>query len=285
MCIIAYKPEGVNFPTESTLRTCFNNNPDGAGFMYPENGQVHIRKGFMNFNDFNKAISSIRNRSDLPVVMHFRISTHAGVVPEMTQPFPVSSKTNKLRKIDTYSNIGVAHNGIIQMTRDAKNISDTALFIKRYMSYLITDSKYYEDYRTSNIIETLIGSKMAILSNDGHVEILGSGWVSEKDGMMYSNDSYEEYNFRNWYKGYKKSGKSTKYSWYDWYDGSYNDYYGSNDYYSSTISGNYNEDVGKDMSDEELEEWLEYRETCEERIATHGGSCYGCKNESYCHAI
>ena len=46
MCVICYKPKGIAFPEERILQNCFDNNPDGAGFMWPENGKVHIRKGF-----------------------------------------------------------------------------------------------------------------------------------------------------------------------------------------------------------------------------------------------
>ena len=43
MCIIAAKPIGVKMPNEETIRTMWNNNNDGAGFMCAANGRVHIR--------------------------------------------------------------------------------------------------------------------------------------------------------------------------------------------------------------------------------------------------
>lgn len=33
MCIIVCKPEGAAMPSTDTLRRCFEENPDGAGFM------------------------------------------------------------------------------------------------------------------------------------------------------------------------------------------------------------------------------------------------------------
>lgn len=33
MCIIAAKPAGVEMPSDEILRTMWNNNNDGAGFM------------------------------------------------------------------------------------------------------------------------------------------------------------------------------------------------------------------------------------------------------------
>ena len=55
MCIIAAKPAGVNMPSYDTLRTMWNANNDGCGFMYVENGQVRIEKGFMKYKNFTKS--------------------------------------------------------------------------------------------------------------------------------------------------------------------------------------------------------------------------------------
>ena len=54
MCIIVYKPQNTKFPSENTLRECFQNNDDGAGFMFSSNNVVHIKKGFMTFEKFYK---------------------------------------------------------------------------------------------------------------------------------------------------------------------------------------------------------------------------------------
>ena len=38
MCIICVKAAGIEMPAEATLETMWENNPDGAGFMYVANG-------------------------------------------------------------------------------------------------------------------------------------------------------------------------------------------------------------------------------------------------------
>ena len=281
MCIIAYKPMNVNFPSNETLRTCFYNNPDGAGFMYPSKDGVHIHKGYMTFEEFNKALAPLKKKN-IPVVMHFRITTHGGTSPQMTQPFPCTSKTRKLKKLDSLARVGIAHNGIIGMTRDAKKISDTALFIKRYASYLIKDADYYKDERITQMIEEMIGSKMAILSKDGHVEILGKGWEHTKDGMWYSNGSYEPWDLKN-----PKKSAYAYYGWDDWYDltGSYyGNMYGEEDLYDPKESDTF-EDVSDELKENEIEDWTEWRDSCEDRMGTQGMACYGCPYESYCHAM
>ena len=47
MCIIAIKPSHKKLFSEEIIRTMFENNPDGAGLMYAEKGELNIVKGFM----------------------------------------------------------------------------------------------------------------------------------------------------------------------------------------------------------------------------------------------
>lgn len=136
MCIIAYKPAGAKFPSKSTIKTMFRNNPDGAGFMYAAPDGVHIVKGLMSVSAFMQALSQIKHDTSIPVVMHFRIATHGGYSESMTQPFPLSNKNKRLRALNTICDVGIAHNGIIHMCNDAKKISDTAMFIRDYMTRL-----------------------------------------------------------------------------------------------------------------------------------------------------
>ena len=45
MCIAIYSLKGTDIPSEDILKTCFLNNPDGAGFAFNKGGKVHIVKG------------------------------------------------------------------------------------------------------------------------------------------------------------------------------------------------------------------------------------------------
>lgn len=297
MCIIVYKPAGVNFPNNEIIENCFNRNSHGAGFMFPASDGVHIHKGFMSLKDFTDGIKPYKYLKDTPIVMHFRISTHAGVIPEMTQPFPVTQKTKKLKSLDSVSQIGVAHNGIISMTNDAKEISDTALFVKRYMSFLIKDAGYYKNPRIPEMIEAMIGSKMAILSADGHCELLGSGWT-ESEGIWYSNSTYKTYKptTSSYNKPFRsEAGKIYNYqSYLGWGGDAYDPYY------SYTTKGYYEDDYNDGYIDEDLWEYyiskstlnreeedfyFDLREDCEDRITTNGDSCLRCRECPNCYAI
>lgn len=198
MCIIAYKKEGGKFPENKELYYCFQNNPDGAGYMYVDKGKVHIVKGLMTFEDF---ISSLEKTVSIfgvarSYVLHFRLSTQAGVRKDCTHPYPLSDKMSDLRKLKAVCDIGIAHNGIISLTsnKEKKKITynDTMTFITKYLAILINNKFYYKNRQLIKLIKKLTNSKLAILDNTGHCEIIGDNWIEAGD-MLYSNDTYLPY--------------------------------------------------------------------------------------------
>ena len=108
MCIICVSKSGIRQPDESTIRTMFHHNPHGAGYMFARGGRVIIHKGFMNPDDYLRAIREEHFTAADSVVYHFRISTQAGVNPEMSHPFPLSNQPGRLRSLDQSCRIGVA---------------------------------------------------------------------------------------------------------------------------------------------------------------------------------
>lgn len=211
MCIIAYKPLNVAFPEEYILENCFNNNDDGAGFMYTFNGEVHIHKGYETFEKFMAALNKARaiTGDKVPYVMHFRIATQ-GYEKCMTHPFPLSSKMQNLKRLRCKCSIGVAHNGILDITSDgAKTYSDTMKFITDYLSNIIQSYDWYKNKRTKKLIEYLIdGSRLAILDAHSHCELMGKGWEEDK-GIYYSNHTWA-------YKKYAGFSGSWNRAWWDY---------------------------------------------------------------------
>ena len=195
MCIAIYKPIGVDFPSKKRLKTCFRNNPHGAGFMVASDGKVIIHKGFMEFSNFWTALRESRAEygDTSAYVMHFRISTQGGVRADGCHPFPLSAEMGELRKLDTECDIGIAHNGIISLTSGFGKVdySDTMKFITDYLSLIIKDRGYFKDDDTLELIDRLCGSRLAILDSRGHCELIGKGWELV-DGVWYSNNSYME---------------------------------------------------------------------------------------------
>ena len=201
MCIIVGKAKKIKMPDGKTLLRCFESNPDGAGMMWVEQGVVHIRKGFMNYAEFDSFISKLGNRldlTDIALVMHFRITTHGSTNPQSTHPYPITRRIAHLKRTSFTTNIGVAHNGIIPI-KCHKTLSDTQTYIMRHLSYIKKlNPDFYKDKSIMEKIEKDIHSKMCFLTKDEEIYTIGK--FIEDDGVLYSNSSYEEYYDFPWFR-------------------------------------------------------------------------------------
>ena len=197
MCIICVSPARTRQPSISQIKTMFKNNPHGAGYMFARDGRVQIHKGFMDVDSFLDAIREEHFTAKDSVVYHFRISTQAGVNPEMTHPFPLSNRLPYMKALDVECPCGVAHNGIIRLTSDPsqREYSDTALFITHYMARMVHGLDDLKDAQLLNRIERLAGSKLAIMDGSGYIATIGN-FINER-GLLFSNDSYRELRWRH----------------------------------------------------------------------------------------
>ncbi len=193
MCIICVSPENVRQPDEKTIYNMYLRNPHGAGYMYARNGKVHIRKGFMKLNELLNALADEHFTASDPVVYHFRISTQAGVNPQMTHPFPLSNQGPRLKALDVDCRCGVAHNGIIQITSnpDNREYSDTAIFIAEFMKRLIRKPSDLRDPNILEFIHMLSESKFAIMDGKGYIATIGE--FLNEDGLLFSNAGYRPF--------------------------------------------------------------------------------------------
>ena len=193
MCIICVSPESVRQPDTQTIRTMFLRNPHGAGYMYARNGKVHIRKGFMNLTALLNALKEEHFTEADPVVYHFRISTQAGINPQMTHPFPLSNRAEHMKALDVDCRCGVAHNGIIQLTTDPTNkeFSDTAVFIAQYLTRILQRPSDLKNTKLLDLIYLLAQSKFAIMDGKGYIATVGK--FIEENGLLYSNTSYQPF--------------------------------------------------------------------------------------------
>lgn len=188
MCIIVYKPQGVAIP--STLKNCWQNNPDGAGYCYPsgkKNVPIRIKKGFMEWEAFESSIASVHNPEDVDMLFHFRIATHGGVNKAFCHPFPLSNSLTKLTSPRINTQMAICHNGIISEFGNTK-VSDTAEYIQKVLTPLFKATNMIQSDETDTIIENTIScSRFAIMTEDG-VNLIGN-W-QEHDGCWYSNGNY-----------------------------------------------------------------------------------------------
>ena len=190
MCIICASPAGVRQPTDSQIKTMFAHNPDGAGYMYARDGKVTIHKGFMDIKDFLASVRSENFTAEDSVVYHFRISTQAGVCPEMTHPFPLTNQRRLTRKLDLTCGCGIVHNGVIRITSDPDNrlYSDTAIFIANYMSCVIHGPADLRNQKNLDLIYRLAQSKFAIMDGSGYIATVGQ--FVNCGGLLFSNYSF-----------------------------------------------------------------------------------------------
>ena len=131
MCVICHKAKGVRLPDAKTIRSMWDENPDGAGVMWREGGKVRYVKGFMDEDEFMKWIEASREAlDDTECAIHFRITTHGGTNRENCHPFPLDKRTDP-HSLSGRCRAVLMHNGIMPLTPRDKKYSDTAEYSMR----------------------------------------------------------------------------------------------------------------------------------------------------------
>lgn len=181
MCIAILNT--ANLIDKNTLKTCWNNNNDGAGLLYPERNKVHVFKELKSFKVFYREYVSVRNRlPEANILIHFRISTHGKVNETNCHPFLVNEK------------LGFIHNGIINSEHlpISPDFSDTYLFNQIILKKL--PANFIDSEAVLSLLEKYIGySKIIFLDSKNNWQILNENsgiWNGEN---WYSNSSYIPY--------------------------------------------------------------------------------------------
>jgi len=177
MCIAIYKPADVIINKE-TLAQCFKANPDGAGFMFTENKELHMQKGFFTFDEFWNAYEPHKEKQ---AAIHFRIKTHGKIDTNNCHPFMINK------------GLGFIHNGVITGFGEGDK-SDTNHFNDEIIKPLV--HKYGNAILTNPsikfLIESKIGySKFVILDRHGNYSLFNESkglWDGE---VWFSNTSYK----------------------------------------------------------------------------------------------
>lgn len=195
MCVIIAKTKTQKAPKIEALKNCFDNNSDGGGFMYVNNGHVIIDKGYMTKKAFIKRYKQLKqkfnNFNDMNLVIHCRIGTSGKNTPQFTHPYIITNDLSKMKETHAACDVGLAHNGILHdYTPSNKKSNDTMQFIKRYIFRKYKHKKLFNDITRNEIIST--GSKFAILTKEDKLYLYGD---FIKDGVYYSNDSYKKYEY------------------------------------------------------------------------------------------
>lgn len=216
MCIIAVKNKGVKLMSDDTIKTMFNNNSDGAGFMYAHNGRVIVNKGYMTVKALIKAIRKLEKTVDItdtPMVLHFRITTHGASNRANTHPFVISDDFKQMGKTYATGSLAMAHNGVIHCDIINTKYSDTMHFIKTsVMDLQRLNSEFYKNESGKRLLYELAQSKLAFMDATGFISMIGD--FIAHDGIYYSNSSYKAYTPTTLSTNYNKSYMNE----YDYYN-------------------------------------------------------------------
>jgi len=210
MCIIVVKKPGYDLPDISVLRSCWDNNPHGAGFMIQHGNKILIRKGFMTFDALLDGIEILLSEMGKKefrrktFILHFRLATSGYRTPEYTHPFPISDKIEDLMSTEVLADIGMAHNGhfsgfgtydytyypyykkVVRRDTDVV-LSDTQDFIRKVLAPI---KHYLRDSNVQTALKHLIkGDRVVLLfpTKNGVGEYVAFGYWHEKDGYLFSN--------------------------------------------------------------------------------------------------
>jgi len=219
MCIAIVKPKDKIIPKE-VLQTCFENNPDGCGFAYVQDGNVYIQKFLNDFEAFYTAYSQVETISNM--LIHFRIKTHGDISLENCHPFVLNDR------------MALIHNGIISGYGDKQTKSDTRDFIDKVLSQI--SHKMWKNPAFRQLVGDAIGySKLGILDDKGNCYIINEAKGKWDDGVWYSNSSYETKKVKYTASNYTTSTKSKKSDEKDtgYSTKSYNYPYDYDDYYDT----------------------------------------------------
>lgn len=176
MCLAIYKPEGKTIP-EKYLRDGMEDNSDGAGVAYTEDGKVSIHKGWFRFDTFHETFKKLE---EFAMLIHFRKKTHGEANAENCHPF----------RIDDHH--ALIHNGILPIQTD-KGESDTAKFTELVMKPMFAgDPEMWKSGHGKYLIAQAIGSwnKIVIMNSSGVAVIYNEDKGHWREGVWYSNGGY-----------------------------------------------------------------------------------------------
>lgn len=180
MCLLIVKPANVEIPF-SHLQNAADSNPHGAGVAIADGGKSPlIRKNHAWGAD--ELAEELDKHKGHPALVHFRYATHGGTNLENTHPFKLENGWS------------AAHNGIISDVETLPGESDTRAFLRLHVDPWIKNGGTMERKDILEWIGKKVGgnNKLAFLHADGRHSIANEDSGHWRDGVWYSNTSYQE---------------------------------------------------------------------------------------------
>ncbi len=178
MCQIIYRPTQHTLTLE-TLKACADENRDGWGIMYAEDGNVVVQNG-MTWDSFLRTYQTIDEAQEMAI--HFRWKTHGNVDLANTHPYTVLELERDGRDLQ------VMHNGIISIPQKHKNMSDTWHWVRGIVQPMIRKfPDLLEDKDSLELLEnTIDGSRILFLDGWGKFTFLNRSYWHDEMGCEFS---------------------------------------------------------------------------------------------------
>ena len=215
MCVIAYKPKNVRWMDKSDMKDCWIENPHGAGVMWrdEESNTIRFKKGFMKYDELEKwCDENMSWLENTECALHFRITTHGGTSEGNCHPFVCDCEADP-HQLEGEAKYVMMHNGMLDITPRAKDISDSAELALRV-------GEYENPQHVMSIFgEMLLGNRIIVMGPES-TQFYGEEFVKPIDnGWLYSNDHFAvaptvfswEYGYEDRVRKYPRDGMGWKY--------------------------------------------------------------------------
>ena len=179
MCIAILQRRKIK---RKILSNCFDNNPDGAGYMFHDGQELIIKKGFFTFKGFYSNYIDDWNKykkvSDF--ILHFRIMTSGLKNSRNCHPHVVQMEKEKVK-------LAFVHNGIIDI--ETEYVSSDSIAFAKLLKQL--PKNFLNNNAIISLIETRIEkSKLIFMDNKGETTIVNEDLGEWEKGNWFSNTSY-----------------------------------------------------------------------------------------------
>jgi hypothetical protein len=193
MCLAIYKPAGLDIP-EKNLKSGYDSNSDGCGLSWAADGELHLEKGMMTWEEFYAKYKEV---SQYSMLIHFRKSTHGKKDKENCHPFLFNDGKSVL-----------VHNGVIPIKCNEDGYSDTWHFVNKVLDPIIKRGVPIDDQALSWFIRVSIGTdKIVVMDGKGEVIIF-----NEEKGNWEDTDGPEGKKCKVWYSNYSFRRTTSSYT-------------------------------------------------------------------------
>jgi len=182
MCLIIWNPKGRKLAHESLIAAS-ENNSDGWGVMFPENGRIRTIHSMEGVGALIKLTERLRG---VPHSIHFRFRTRGEVDVKQCHPFEV------LNKEEHGMDLWMMHNGTFSGVAVDDTNSDSKIFAGMLRTQILEMSKEIPNVEFRKVLKTFsdiigTGNKLMFMSSGMDAVLVNQSRGSWIGGVWFSN--------------------------------------------------------------------------------------------------